>query len=251
MQLTDYQSRKDFAQSQANIIALHDLTQKVMGPNAPGANTPQGQANRQALAMVGQMGGVQNARLLDNVAAKKASFDQMMQGGDQNDPSTQLRAMQIKGFITPQQYEQGNKELSSAQEAEKLRSGLLGSFNYLNNSSFGGAFSPANRSSAIDSYSGRLAHLLGEKGGEMAKTQIEAVLPGKLEGAQTAQDKLARLHSLVDGLKNTPTLNGLGISVPRSEAPLASQMAQTQTKGGKQYVRQGNYMVPVPQTASR
>lgn len=238
-QLTDYQSAVDFARKQTNIAALHNLT-TIVGSTDP--NTPQGQDARQKLAMASQYVNSENANLNDAIAAKKAYFDMMGGGGSggSQDPAIALRQKQMMGFINPEQYTQGNKEIAMGQEAEKLRGDLISSYNDLNNSLLGGAFSPERRESDINAFAGRLAKISeGRFNLEESKKQIGSILPARLPfQGQTNIRKMQNLNALIDGQINTPTLNGLGIQIPRAQTQAQGQgQPQYKMSGGKKYVR--------------
>lgn len=150
----------------------------------------------------------------NELATRQWGFSQMGDSQGQ-DPSKQLRAMQMAGIIDKDQYKEGNKELGQAQEVEKLRTDFQKSFNDLNSRFLAGKLSPENRNSAINAFAGRIAKLAeGRFNLEESKLQAQALLPG-IESQQTRANKQARLNQFFDSMHTTPTLNGLGINVKK------------------------------------
>lgn len=204
-----------------------DIASAELKSQAASAQDPMAQAR--FLQAAGQLDG--QAALIHQ---KNSIYQSAVGGGGQQgqEPAKSLRLQQMAGVITPQQYEQGNKELAQAQEGEKLRKDLIGSFQNLDKKVFAGEyFSPHERESALNAFAGRLAKVSeGRFNLEESKQQISALMPQKLDSETTRKNKLERLNSLIDEQVNTPTLNGLGIKVQSNRGP---QEQRRVTKDGR------------------
>jgi len=227
-------------------INMNDMLDHEIQLAAAQQGTQQAKINAQNAHF--QLAAQSNGLLQQN--AMRASVLQQLQNGGASDPATRLRLYQAAGMITPEQYAQGNKELESAQEIEKLRADLHNSFDDLNNQFLAGKLSPADRDSAINTFSGRLAKLgEGRFNFDEAKQQMNAIMPGGFESGATRQKKGQRTDALMDTMKNTPVLNGLGITVPRAHmAPIGGGGVQEGAiavgPGGRKLQLQGGRWVP-------
>lgn len=215
------------AQNMFRAITAHSLSEQL-NEAAAKAGTPMAQAaNLKA-----------QADLANKYLPLKRQADafQFFQGSNVS-PAAKLRVGQMAGIVTPEQYTAGNKELAKAQEAEEVRAELHKSFNDLDGRVLAGKLSPTDRSSAVNSIAGRLEHLgEGRFNLEEAKLQANSVLPG-IESDDTRNLKAQRLDALVDGLVQTPTLQGLGINLQRGRL---QRGASTKTVKGVTYKRGPN-----------
>lgn len=191
------------------------ISNEALGAHMQKVMAPLNSATAQANAAQVQMQLIQNTEALKQQIAMR----QALSSGPSNnlDPAKKILLMQRSGMMSDKQYEQSNKELGEAQGAEHLRSNLHDSYEDLNNKLLGGTFSPSDRESAINAFAGQLAKLSdGRFNFQDAQAKINAILPGKFESSETRANKLKRLDAMIDGLKSTPTLDGLGVSVPQS-----------------------------------
>lgn len=189
-------------------------------------------AAARAQEQIGALG--QQASQIQGQMAMRRALMQGMASQSNVPAATRLRQMQMAGIIDPKQYEQANKELGTGQEVEKLRGDVLSSFSDLNGQPLAGAFSPRDRQSAVQSFAGRIAKLAeGRFNLQEAEQQAQALLPAAGESDDTRQKKLVRLNQFFDSMNQTPTLNGLGMSIPK--APSAVPPAKIQTRNGVKY----------------
>jgi hypothetical protein len=183
---------------------------------------------------------VQKAAILQQLSGKPGPGGQP---APQMDPARKLLLMQKAGLIDDKQYEKGNAELDKAQGIEKLRSALKDSYDDLNSRFLAGTFSPKDRQSAINTFTGPLAKLLENRFNYTeSQQQIEAIMPQRFESTQTRENKLQRIDELMNLEKSTPTLDGIGIQVNQ----LPSRHA-VKGSDGKMYYRSadGRSMLPV------
>lgn len=213
-------------------LQLNDVVGSQIRMEADKAATPIAAAQAQIQnGLIGE----KKAQTMRQIALLQSA--QRLQQGTGN-PASSLRLMQMSGMITPQQYESGNKELEKGMETEKLRGDLTNSFQDLSGKALAGKFSPEDRNSAINAFAGRLAKISeGRFNLDESKQQVAAIMPTGLESAQTRMNKLQRLNMLMDGQVNTPILNGMGLSVPKSQ-PAAQP--QYKMSGGVKYMRGPN-----------
>lgn len=205
-------------------LASQALVEDQLKSAAAKAQSPIAKANAmQALGELQQ----QKAQSIQQFAVRRAMAQGLGGPNAEQDPASALRRAQALGIVNEQQYAQANKELGMGQEVEKLRGDLLGSFNDLSSKALAGILSPIDRNSALDAFAGRLAKISeGRFNLQESKQQIAALMPAPGEGAQSRRNKLMRLNQLLDGQVNTPTLNGLGLRVPK--ANVSSSLSPTE-----------------------
>ena len=186
--------------------ALNAHLQQVMAP----LNSQQAQANAAQV----QLALLQNTEALKQQIAMRQALSSG--ASTQMDPSQKALLMYRSGMLSDKQYEQANKEIGQSTKLESLRDDLLKSYDDLNKKAFAGALSPRDRQSAIDAFSGSIAHITeGRINGELAQKQINAILPHAFESNETRANKLQRLNAIIDTFKDDSTLKGLGIKVPQ------------------------------------
>lgn len=173
---------------------------------------------------------IQNAKILSNqfsgqanamlgqIAGQRAKQDQLntLTGASQSgqlSPAEIVEHRHRLGDIDDKQYAAANKELGQLQSVNAVKKAYLDSFNDLKGKMFGGAFSPEDRKSAKNAIAGRLMRLgEGRVTPEMADKQADSMLPAKLESDDTTDKKLQRGYMYIDGIPETPTLDGLKIN---------------------------------------
>lgn len=108
----------------------------------------------------------------------------------------------------PKQKERLYKELGTKQEAENLQDFYKQQFDHLHEKSLNGAFSPADRQSAIQATIGRIQKQSEGRYNLEAATQLaEALYPNKIESGTTSTNKKERGLDLLNSLSSTPELD--------------------------------------------
>lgn len=222
------------ADSMFRTIRAHTLATQLEQAAAT-AKTPMAAAQLQQYA--GQLKQQYYPQLLQSHIISTLSGPQ----GSEISPATNLALRQRAGLIDPATYKQATDELGKAQQIENLRSDLKDSFHDLDQKILGGRLSPHDRQSAIQAFAGAITHITeGRVQGEMAQQQARALLPDIGESEDTRNRKFQRIDQLANTFKTTPVLDGLGIKV----APTPVQQHPVTGKSGKEYIQQGNMMVP-------
>lgn len=194
--------------------ALSNHLQKVMAPL--NSATAQAQGSQVQLSLL------QNSEALKQQIAMRQALQSPAAG--QLDPSKRILLMQRSGMLNDKQYEQANKELGDATAVEQLRGNLHNSYNDLNQQALAGALSPRDRQSAVQAFAGQLEHAaVGRFNLQEATQLIDAIMPKAFEAESTRVKKLQRLDAMMDGLRKTPTLDGLGIDVGSKASSVSPQ----------------------------
>lgn len=238
--LGDNRAATDMLRLQHNDIVSNYLKQAAL-------TTQNLQAAAQLHTIAGQFD-AQSAQLQQKMAMQGMLFAGPQLG--ETPQAGQLRkespAPYVQLFVPEKLQEQANKELGKLQEVVSLKKGVRDSFNDLASQVLGGAFSPADRQSAINAFAGQVARAsAGRYNEDEAKNQLEALLPNRLESAETTEKKRARADKFFDTLVQIPTLEGSRIPVNQFEGTnlKAASFANKQRfkySGGKYYMRGPN-----------
>lgn len=128
---------------------------------------------------------------------------------------SQLKPQTAIGLMIqdPKEKENAYKELSQAQEIDKLRNDTMGAFHSLDKKFLAGVLTPGDRSSFIQPYAGRLAKLAeGRFNLQESNQQMNSMMPSPGDSKNTRKDKLKALGNFMDSMKVHPTLDKWGIN---------------------------------------
>lgn len=178
----------------------------------------------------------QSAQLQQQLALRKTLTGNQ---GDQIDPARRLEALKVNKFIDDKQYEQGNKELSVAektqaahQAADEAIDGIVKEQTLGNR-----VLNPIQSAQQIKALRARLVPLIMDSSPskrlteESLNSEIDPFIPRFSTGKITSEQMRHGLHSVISThADRTPTLDGLGVSVPKYQPS-----APVKTMGGVQY----------------
>lgn len=138
----------------------------------------------------------------------------------------------------PKEKEALYKDLATRQESDGLKKLYQEQFTHLQNKALNGAFSPADRQSAIQAVAGKIQKATEGRYNLEAATQLaQALFPNKIESGQTTQNKLGRGIELLNGLSSTPRLDTFKKMHGIQDAPEAAAAPETATKDGVKYIK--------------
>lgn len=150
---------------------------------------------------------------------------------------------------------QAAKEIANAQEIKKLKDAFQQSFQTLQHSFLAGK-GTNDRESAVQAFAGRIAKLSeGRFNLQEANTQADALLPQMTDFKKTITNKQQRVDQFFDSMVTAPVFRGAtGIDLNRfastnlTPGPAAPQ---TQTMGGREYVKVQGGWVPADSATAR
>lgn len=175
-------------------------------------------AQAQAKQLIGERE-QQKAQVLGPLAFQRALMGTMQSG--QIDPAAAVRMYGQMGIITPKQTEDATKEIGKAQQIEQMRANMLDSFHHIHQQILNGAFSPNDTDSAKKAFAGALQHVSeGRYNQEAAENIADSLLPGKTDAESTVSNKLNRLNKFFDAFREEPTLQSIGMKLPRARSSL-------------------------------
>lgn len=151
----------------------------------------------------------------------KLYMQQHSGGQDNMDPAHKIGLLELTGRMSPKDVESARKELSAAEEAEKLRADFQDSFNDLRSRSLNGALNPAARDSDLWTLAGKAVHLsAGRFNLEDAHKVLSGTMPGLGDVGRSGNYDLKqkKMDQFMDSLYTTPTLDQFDIKVPRGQA---------------------------------
>ncbi len=145
---------------------------------------------------------------------------QQSASSNQLDNTNKLALMKKAGLIEKDQYEAAMKEIESNGKLESLRGGLKDSFKDLASQTLGGALSPSDRQSAINTYAGLLGKATTNRyNQEEAKNTIQALLPGMFESQGTRDKKFKRIDDLINAEKSDKAQKAVNLTDEGGQTP--------------------------------
>jgi hypothetical protein len=231
----------------ANQIALHHLNLLANGQGNspemaeaqkafPGATRQQAQ---QMLGMVAPMFSTENAKIADLAASKLAYMNAVMGNnggqGAGNNPAQEIRKKQIMGFISPQQAEQGLKEVGNVENMQDANNKAMGAFDQVSKLMSVPHYvtSPIQNQRRIDAiWDPMIDKVTKTNEGRVTPITVDLLSrwkPKLGDNAATTQFKRTEMGKVLFENMATPTLDSL--NVPIHKGPTAAAGAQ----GGNGY----------------
>jgi hypothetical protein len=251
----------------AQRVAVHDLAQRVA---AMPEGSPQKQQGQLALASMSQAMNNGQFNMMDVASAGMARINQMLgqngQGGETAmSPAIQLRRQQALGYITPEQYKEGIKEVGNIDNHSQINKNAVDSFDKIAKLTTiaGRASNPIQYKKQIDAeWNPMMDKLTKDTEGRVTPITLDmmgALKPSLTDNADTLRIKRDKLGSILTSGLATPTLDSLGVrmdkglsSAPRgtSQGKYADGATASDSKGNK-IVFQGGHWLPASNQASK